>query len=229
VLATCPSLPEVTTFGEDDIDALAHAVDAIEEALAARIADGEDIAPPPERSRGRSVALPLMTSLKASLYRTLRESGITRAELMRRLGWNRESIDRLFRLGPRLAPPSDRGGLQGARQIGGAGSRRSRALSGAAQSLPTYQAARRSRWYRHRHPILRESGLPNPFRQARKRDGRLFCGSILERFLDGFVRSPHRNNSANRGGPMSAFLARLSAATGAFRKLALPFRRPRHA
>ena len=58
VLATCPSLPEVTTFGEDDADALAHAVGAIEEALAARIADGEDIPPPPERPRGRSVALP---------------------------------------------------------------------------------------------------------------------------------------------------------------------------
>jgi antitoxin HicB len=58
VLATCPSLPEVTTFGED-------------------------IPPPPERRRGRSVALPLMTLLKASLYRALLESGITRAELMR--------------------------------------------------------------------------------------------------------------------------------------------------
>jgi antitoxin HicB len=44
------------------------------------------------------VALPLMTSLKASLCRALRESGITRAELMRHLGWNRESVDRLFRL-----------------------------------------------------------------------------------------------------------------------------------
>src|SRR6516165_8273018 len=98
VLATCPSLPEVSTFGEDDADALVHAVDAIEEALAARIAGGEDIPPGPERPRGRSVALPLMTSLKASLYRALRESGITRAELMRRLGWNRESVDRLFRL-----------------------------------------------------------------------------------------------------------------------------------
>jgi len=98
VLVTCPSLPEVTTFGEDDADALAHAVGAIEEALAARIADGEDIPPPPQRPRGRSVALPLMTSLKASLYRALRESGIIRAELMRHLGWNRESVDRLFRL-----------------------------------------------------------------------------------------------------------------------------------
>jgi len=52
VLATCPSLPEVTTFGEDDADALAHAVGAIEEALAARIADGEDIPPPPAGSVG---------------------------------------------------------------------------------------------------------------------------------------------------------------------------------
>jgi hypothetical protein len=30
--------------------------------------------------------------------RALRESGITRAELMRRLGWKHESVDRLFRL-----------------------------------------------------------------------------------------------------------------------------------
>jgi hypothetical protein len=31
VLATCPSLPEVTTFAEGDADALAHAVGTIEE------------------------------------------------------------------------------------------------------------------------------------------------------------------------------------------------------
>src|SRR5262249_61596165 len=98
VLATCPSLPEVTTFGEDDADALVHAVDAIEEALAARIAGGEDIPPGPERPRGRAVALPLLTALKASLYRALRESGITRAEVMRRLGWNHESVACFFRL-----------------------------------------------------------------------------------------------------------------------------------
>jgi antitoxin HicB len=38
VLVTCPDLSEVTTFGEDKEDAMHRAVDAIEEALAARIA-----------------------------------------------------------------------------------------------------------------------------------------------------------------------------------------------
>ena len=37
LLVTCPALPEVTTFGTDRLDAFNHAVDAIEEALAARI------------------------------------------------------------------------------------------------------------------------------------------------------------------------------------------------
>ena len=44
-LVTCPSLPEVTSFGETREDALARAADAIEEALAARIADGVEIPP----------------------------------------------------------------------------------------------------------------------------------------------------------------------------------------
>jgi hypothetical protein len=39
-------------------------------------------------------------------------------------------------------------------------------------------------------PILRESGLPNPFRQARKREGRLFCGSISERFETSYSTGP---------------------------------------
>jgi antitoxin HicB len=98
LLVTCPLLPEVTSFGEDETDAMRHAVDAIEEALAARIDDGVDIPAPPARPRGRTVSLPLMSALKVALYCTLREAGITRAELMRRLGWNRESVDRLFRL-----------------------------------------------------------------------------------------------------------------------------------
>jgi antitoxin HicB len=40
--------------------------------------------------------VPLLVGLQVDLYRALRESGLTRAELARRLGWNRNSVDRLF-------------------------------------------------------------------------------------------------------------------------------------
>ena len=96
-LVTCPSLPIVATFGETEADARHHAVDAIETALASMIDDGEDI-PPPNRGKGVMVQLPLLTTLKVNLYWALRDAGITRAELARRLDWNRESVDRLFRL-----------------------------------------------------------------------------------------------------------------------------------
>ncbi len=97
LLVTCPALPEVTTFGDEEADAMARAVGAIEEAIAARMADGDDI--PRGHQRGpRLVRLPTLAVLKVELYRKLRESGITRAELGRRLGWKRESVDRLFRL-----------------------------------------------------------------------------------------------------------------------------------
>jgi antitoxin HicB len=97
VLVVCPALPEVTTFGESKTDAMRRAVGAIEEAIAARIADGEDL-PEGHRRGPHLVRLPALTVLKVELYRRLREAGITRAELARRLGWKRESVDRLFRL-----------------------------------------------------------------------------------------------------------------------------------
>ena len=40
----------------------------------------------------------LGTQLKMQLYTALRAAGITRAELARRLGWQRGSVDRLFLL-----------------------------------------------------------------------------------------------------------------------------------
>jgi antitoxin HicB len=96
LLVTCPALPEVTTFGEDRADALSRAAAAIEEALAARIADSQDL---PHGTKGEpSVRMPVQTEIKVQLYRTLRQAGISRAELARRLKWNRESVDRLFRL-----------------------------------------------------------------------------------------------------------------------------------
>jgi len=96
-LVTCPDLPIRVTFGETEDDAKAHAVAAVEEVLASMIDDGEEI-PAPSIEPGVYVRLPLLTALKVYLYWSLRSSGITRAELARRLGWHREQVDRLFRL-----------------------------------------------------------------------------------------------------------------------------------
>ena len=80
LLVTCPAFPEVTTFGADQAEAIKHARDAIEEAIAARIANGRAI-PEPKGTRGILVTLPMQTSLKVELYRLLQRENITRAEL----------------------------------------------------------------------------------------------------------------------------------------------------
>jgi antitoxin HicB len=97
LLVRCPQLPIVVTYGEDKKVASRHALDAIETALASMIDDGEEI--PREAGKGDVfVPLSLQAALKLSLYWAVRDAGISRAELARRLGWNRESVDRLFRL-----------------------------------------------------------------------------------------------------------------------------------
>lgn len=98
LLITCADLPELTTWGEDREDALQRAADAMEEALAARIAHRDDI-PEPSAVQGRPVPrLPPLTVAKVALYRALLASGMTKAELGRRLGWHAPQIDRLFDL-----------------------------------------------------------------------------------------------------------------------------------
>ena len=94
LLATSPDFPELTTFGMDRDEALARAVDALEEAIAARIHDGCDI---PSPSRGQEVAmLPTLTAIKVMLYREMRTQGIGKAELARRLGWHLPQVDRVL-------------------------------------------------------------------------------------------------------------------------------------
>jgi antitoxin HicB len=102
-LVTCPALPGVVSFGEDDADCIAHGRDAVGEWIADSIARGLDVpiddgSAPTEAGRVLWVTLAALTELKVELYRSLRGAGITRAELARRLDWNRNSVDRLFHL-----------------------------------------------------------------------------------------------------------------------------------
>ncbi len=94
VLATSPDFPELTTFGDDREEALARAGDALEEAIAARIHDRRDI---PAPSRGEiSAVLPTLTSVKVMLYQGMRDQGVGKAELARRLGWHMPQVDRVL-------------------------------------------------------------------------------------------------------------------------------------
>ena len=73
LLAASPDFPELTTFGMDRAEALGRAVDALEEAIAARIHDGRDI---PAPSPGPETAvLPTLTAIKVILYQGMREQG----------------------------------------------------------------------------------------------------------------------------------------------------------
>src|SRR5690606_17149278 len=98
VLITAPAFPELTTFAASPDEAMSIAADALEEALAARIADGRDIPASDaaaEDDRASWIQLSSLTSIKAALYQLMKVQGITRAELQRRLGWHREQVDRL--------------------------------------------------------------------------------------------------------------------------------------
>jgi antitoxin HicB len=99
-MVTAPEFPEVTTFADDKQAACVQGLNAIEEAIAARMADGEDIPLPLKETTGKGyfVDIPALSYLKLGLYMLCRKRDISRAELARRLGWHREQVDRLFRL-----------------------------------------------------------------------------------------------------------------------------------
>lgn len=98
LLVTSPDVPELATFGEDREEAVARAVDALEEAIAARMYSRLDIPLPSPRSRSGSVyaTLPTLTAVKVMLYQGMRDRGIGKAELARRLGWHLPQVDRVL-------------------------------------------------------------------------------------------------------------------------------------
>lgn len=72
-LVTCPSLPEVTTCGEDKTDALRRDLLAVEEALACRLSDWDDVPEPMKKDNRTTFAgLSAQLLMKVMLYRAER-------------------------------------------------------------------------------------------------------------------------------------------------------------
>lgn len=97
VLVTFPDIPEAVTYGDDEADALANAVDALETALAGYIIDRRDI-PSPSKANGHVVAPTLLGCLKLAVYQAMRARNWRKADLARALGLNPRQVDRLLDL-----------------------------------------------------------------------------------------------------------------------------------
>jgi antitoxin HicB len=99
VLVTAPDFPEVVTFGEDDVDAVARAADAIATAIQGRISDRQEVPRPSQPKRGqRFASLPALTWAKLELYRVMLATGTRKSELARRLKVHGPQVDRLLDL-----------------------------------------------------------------------------------------------------------------------------------
>ena len=90
-------MPEAITQGEDVEDALREATDCLEEAVANRIAMGLPIPKPsPLMEECYPVLLPAQMALKAALYTTMGQAGISKVELARRLRCDEKEVRRLL-------------------------------------------------------------------------------------------------------------------------------------
>ncbi|MDN5870993.1 MAG: type II toxin-antitoxin system HicB family antitoxin [Nitrococcus sp.] len=99
VLVTFPDFPEAATFGEDEVNALGRAAGALEEVIACRMADCEELPRPSAVGQGQhGVRLSALTAAKVLLYQEMRAQGVRKAELARRLHWHMPQVDRLLDL-----------------------------------------------------------------------------------------------------------------------------------
>jgi len=96
-LVRFPDFPEAITYGDTKSEALTRAVDALATAIDGYIADRRDV-PEPSTPKGKqlTVTLPLLMGAKVALYQGMRNQGIGKAELARRLDVHLPQVDRLL-------------------------------------------------------------------------------------------------------------------------------------
>jgi antitoxin HicB len=99
-VVTFPDLPEAITEGDTEREAIQNAADVVALCLAEYMKRKRDI-PAPRKARGRNyrtVRLPALTEAKISLYMAMRQAGMRKADLARKLPCQKSEIDRLLNL-----------------------------------------------------------------------------------------------------------------------------------
>jgi len=96
---TFRDVPEAITESDTREEALLRAEDALESALAMYVAAKEALpAPSPPQPGEVTVPLSALGMAKAALYDAMREQGVGRAELARRLRWHLPQVSRVLDL-----------------------------------------------------------------------------------------------------------------------------------
>ena len=102
-----PDLPDALTGGDDLQDTIAQAEDCLAEAIAGRMARGDDIPLPSRPKRGQHlISVPLQLAPKLALYLAMREGRIPNTEVARRLGISETVVRRM--LDPKHATKPER-------------------------------------------------------------------------------------------------------------------------
>ena len=92
-----PDLPEALTGGDDIGDTFVQAADCLAEAIAGRIARGDDIPSPSKPRPGQHViSVPLYLAPKLALYLAMRERRIPNTDLARHLGVSETVVRRML-------------------------------------------------------------------------------------------------------------------------------------
>lgn len=96
-VVTFPDVPEAITQGDDKEEALMRAVDALETAMGFYV--GRDLPKASKaKPRQRVVRPSALVCIKLAIYQTMRDQGVKKSELARRLGWHLPQVDRLLDL-----------------------------------------------------------------------------------------------------------------------------------
>ena len=84
------------TYGDDEDEALSHAVDALTTMIAAYMRYRQPVPPPTVAHEGPMVALPPLLVAKVELYNAMLAQKVNKAELGRRLRWHLPQVDRVL-------------------------------------------------------------------------------------------------------------------------------------
>lgn len=96
-VVTCRDLPQLITQGDNEQDAVEQAADAMDEVFATYMIENIEF-PEPTKAKRREhlVAPPAETMAKAALFVAMRQAGISKLQLARRLGIDEKEVRRLL-------------------------------------------------------------------------------------------------------------------------------------